>query len=189
MPNLWAKTSGKVYESFHGARTIDSEFNMKVEEVKQAERNMDGTRQLFRNFYGHFSGTKNFLSELYSTIGTSYDNNSPYWQYISEIIFVHQELERVFDVFAENIARLTHMTGDWDKYFNEIRANLKHREHLRFAYDHYDEKMEKLVKKRTGYLQSGKTESARFLAVFERVNINLNIFRMTSNIVKQQKLM
>lgn len=168
--HIWNTTSQRLYETFNGPRTIDSDFNMKVEETKLAERNMDSMRLLFANFYKHQSGIKVYLSQLYSTIGSSYDNQSPYWEFISEIIFVHQELERVFDVYAENIARVSHQTVEWDRYFSEIRANLKQREHLRFIHDHYDSKIEKLVIKRNQYLQKGKPESSRFLKVFERVN-------------------
>jgi hypothetical protein len=85
---------------------------------------------------------------------------------MQEVVIVHHNLELLYDVMEQNMVKIMSMSVEWDKYFSEIKANLKNRDAMRFVYDHYDEKMEKLVKRRNRY---GSAESQKFLKTFERV--------------------
>ncbi len=38
MPNLWSQYTQKIYETLYGPRTKDTEFDIKVEEIKACER-------------------------------------------------------------------------------------------------------------------------------------------------------
>lgn len=171
MPNLWTTTGRQLYESFSGPHTVDTEFNLKVEECKLVERNIANIQRLYRNFYKNTSGLKSFFEDVYSTFGACYENNSPYWSTVNEILIVHQEADMLYDILAENINRIYHVSSEWDKYFGEVRSHLKNRDESRFVYDHYDGKMERLVNKRNKKAHLGKTESARFLKSFERNDV------------------
>jgi hypothetical protein len=56
MPNVWSTTSRHLYESFYGPRTVDTEFNSKVEEIKIAEQNVERVKLLFHNLSSNFGG-------------------------------------------------------------------------------------------------------------------------------------
>lgn len=56
MPNQWSHGIRKMYESATGARTIDTEFNLKVEECKMVEHNLRSIQRLFREFYSNTRG-------------------------------------------------------------------------------------------------------------------------------------
>ncbi len=58
---------------------------------------------------------------------------------------------------------------EWNKYFAECRTHLKTRDQYRFKYDHYDDKMGKLVKDRDKHHANGKEESTGFIQKFDRV--------------------
>lgn len=168
MPNLWTNTTRQIYETFSGPRTIDTEFNLKVEELKMTERNLANVQRLYKNFFKNTSGIKSFFEDVYATLGSIYDNGSLLWPIINEVAIVHQEAEVLYDILAENINKIVLVSNEWDKYFNEVRANLKVRDGARVIYDHYDRKLAGLVKRRQEKDRKGRGESARFVKHMER---------------------
>ena len=63
------------------------------------------------------------------------------------------------------------MTTDWDKLHAEVQENLQRRESAREVYDHYDSKMEGLVRTRNEKLARHQSESAKDIEKFDRVYI------------------
>ena len=62
MPNLWTNTTQKVYEVFYGPRTRDTEFDIKVDEMKMHEKSFLGIKAILFNFQ---KNTKNNLLTKY----------------------------------------------------------------------------------------------------------------------------
>lgn len=60
---------------------------------------------------------------------------------------------------------------DWDKLFNEVKINHGAREKARLQYDHYDDKLEKLVKARNDKNYKNLPETENEIKLFERVII------------------
>lgn len=177
MPNQITKLTNQMYESFHGPRTVDTDFNLKVEECHMVEKNIHNIQKLYRNFQRNtvgkqklfILGLKHFFLDVYSTFGTCYENNSPYWPVINQVLVAHQQADALYDVLAHNVSKIAMIANEWDKYFSEVRSNLKSREGLRVAYEHYDARMEKAVKKRHKRQSKNKSEDAHFIKRFEGV--------------------
>lgn len=67
------------------------------------------------------------------------------------------------------MAKIATLVREWDKYFGEVRTHLVTRDRVRRAYDHYDHKMARVIRRRDKKLLKGKRESDRFLRHFESV--------------------
>ena len=50
---------------------------------------------------------------------------------------------------SKRLVNKKELATEWDKQYNEVQTNLKRRDESREIYDHYDKKMEELVRKRT----------------------------------------
>jgi len=181
MPNLWTSTTQKIYEAFYGPRTIDSEFNNKVEELKACERSLGGIRHTLANFQKNTSGLKNLLRDIYSHMSLAYSENSPYWSSIMEVCSAHQEAERLLDGMVEFVGILSSQTLDWERNFDDAKKNIALREEFRRTYDHYDQKLEKLVKSRQDKTTRGAKESDKEIQQFERVKNK--IYKITNFIL------
>ncbi len=72
---------------------------------------------------------------------------------------------------AENITMLSSQTAEWDRNFDDVKKNLAIRAEYRRTYDHYDEKLEKLVRLRNEKSMKGVDEPAKESAAFERVKL------------------
>jgi hypothetical protein len=59
MPNLWSLTYQKICETFSGPRTIDIEFDAKVEEMKNLEKSLIQIKSIFPNFARNTQGINN----------------------------------------------------------------------------------------------------------------------------------
>jgi hypothetical protein len=102
MPNAWSTTTRQIYEAFAGPGTVDTDFNLKVEEMKLSETNVRKVQDVFKNFHQHTKGWKTWLSDIYSSYGSCYGNDSPHYEIVNEVLVVHQELERLYDTFVRH---------------------------------------------------------------------------------------
>ena len=169
MPNFWSTTNQKLYESFYGPKTVDTEFNSKVEEVKLAEKNLHHFQNTISRFHHHNGGIRSYLMDLASAFENLYDKDSVFFPHSNQIVTVHREIAKLYDTYHQKIVGLHAGTLDWYGHLDIVKDNVKERDRLRMIHDHYDDKLEKYVKKRTHYLEKGRSESPRFIESFERV--------------------
>jgi hypothetical protein len=169
MPNIWSRTNRKIYEAFKGPRTVDMDFNKKVEEIRREEKYLAHLQSIIERFHESRETHKMHLIEVNHFLINCYDTNSHYWPYMNDIILTHKELEKLHDNYIENVMQITYLSNELNNRLNSIRENIKERDRLRFIHDHYDEKMEKYVRERNRRLETGKTESVEFVQGFERV--------------------
>ena len=172
MPNIWTNTSQKVYEIFYGPKTRDTEFDIKIDEMKMHEKSFLAIKAILYNFPKNTGGIKNMCRDVYNYLTATYGEGNPYAGLINEISNVHKEIERLYDNMTEQIRNIAGTTAQWDKYFEEARVNLVKRDNFRRTYDHYDEKMEKLVRTRNEKLYKRIQETPKEMERFDRV-INL----------------
>jgi len=170
MPNIWTNTSQKVYEIFYGPKTRDTEFDIKVDEMKMHEKSFLAIKAILYNFPKNTGGIKTMCRDVSNYLTATYEESGAYTGLITEISNVHKEIERLYDIMAEQIKNISITTLQWDRYFEEARANLTTRDNFRRTYDHYDEKMEKLVRTRNEKLYKGIQESQKEMEKFDRVN-------------------
>ena len=100
MKNLWNRATQRICEAFKGPRTKDTEFDMKVQEVKQAERGLLLVRQIFYSFDKNMIGFRSFCNEVNTGFRTSHQDNSPYTTISNEVCDLHQEMEALFLQFV-----------------------------------------------------------------------------------------
>lgn len=58
---------------------------------------------------------------------------------------------------------------DWNKYYDDINNLYKQRENLRRIHDHYDEKLEKIIKVRDEKAFKRQNETEKEIIKFDRV--------------------
>lgn len=169
MPNFFTVTNQRIYEAFHGPKTIDTDFNMKLEQVKQADRNIYHLDQLLYRVPHYFHGIRDYYSTLCNIIDSTFEKDTSYYIYSSQITNIYKELFRLYEVYTANVQAYHNTTFDWMKMLEDVKQSIKERERLRLIHDHYDDKIENYVKRRNRHLEKNQQESASFIEAFERV--------------------
>lgn len=170
MPNFWTTTTQSIYECFNGPRTKDVEFDQKVDEVKQIVNMVNRTKGIVLSFQNHIKGILVLCQELYNILPKVYEEKSIYYQFSQEICNSHRDMEKSFRNAAQVIAQMQTVTGIFEKKLGEVKENLFKREEARKVYDHYDEKMEELVKERNEKLARHVQENVEDIEKFDRVS-------------------
>ena len=169
MPNFWSTTMQKIYEAFNGPRTRDTEFDEKVNEVKQVIKAMTNTTNLIRNFPSRTGGIRSLCQELVNNLLIIYkDKGTIFSEFANDVITCHRNIEKAYLSCCEVLQNCQVLNSEWDKLFNEVKQNMTKREEARQIYDHYDEKMEKLVKERNEKLAKKIQEDEKDIAKFNR---------------------
>ncbi len=168
MPNKWTKATQAIYEFFNGPRTVDTEFNLKVEELNSIMNSMKIITSIIKNFPNQTMGLKNFCQSIYNNLTECYKGNSIYIPLIIDICDSHKKIETAYLNLCENITKIENGNLEWKKKFTEVQNSLINREETRKVYDHYDEKMEKLVKERNNKLSKGENEDIKDIEKFDR---------------------
>lgn len=171
MPNFWSTTTQKIYEVLYGPRTRDTEFDQKVEELHVTIGQIKQVRDTIKNFPSRTSGIQKTCRDLYTHLQACYAENTVYAEFLKDIVEAHKNVECAYSSCAETINALQQMTTDWDKLHAEVQENLQRRESAREVYDHYDSKMEGLVRTRNEKLARHQSESAKEIEKFDRVYI------------------
>jgi hypothetical protein len=168
MPNFWTQTTQAIYELFNGPRTVDTEFEEKQAELKAAITSMSQITNLITNFQSQTSGLQSFCQNLYTNLPKAYSGNSVYTPFIVDLCNSHKNIENAYLNCCNALKTLQISNQEWDNLFNEVKSALQKREESRKIYDHYDEKMEKLVKERNEKLQKRIEENSKDIEKFER---------------------
>jgi hypothetical protein len=170
MRNFLQTTYQKIYEAFNGVRTKDTEFDVKVEELKGCEKSFIGIKQIFSNFFVNTRGLKIMCRDVFNGLVAAYNDQCPYWNQILEISRAYKDVEALYDSMADTIGILANKTTEWDKIFEDSKINVALREQNRRIYDHYDEKLEKLVRIKNDKINRNIPETAIEIEMFNRVN-------------------
>ena len=168
MPNFWSQTTQSIYELFNGPRTVDTEFEEKQKELKASIESMGIINQTVKNFSNQTQGLRNFCQNVYNNLTKSYSKNSVYYPFIADLAETHKKVENAYNICSETLKNIQIKNVEWDKIFNDVQNGLQKREEARKIYDHYDEKMEKLVKERNEKLQKKIDENIKDIEKFER---------------------
>ena len=169
MPNFWSTATQKIYEVLYGPRTRDVEFDQKVEELKYVMGAMQNTRNIIKSFPQRTAGIQEVCREVYNNFKDVYGESVVYSPFIRDVCDAHKDIERAFLACCETLNSLQQMTDEWDKLFAEVNDNLNKRKSAREIYDHYDQKMEDLVRARNDKLSRHVQESVKEIEKFDRV--------------------
>ena len=180
MPNIWTKTMQMIYEAFKGPRTVDLEFNGKYEEIKLIVSQIKNISVTIKSFPDKLNGFKQLCTEICQHLIKPYPNDCLYFSQISAIISAHKDMIKCYDECADTLGKLTGSTEEWHKTFNELKLYLKKREEARKIYDHYEEKLEKLIEDKHKKMQNHQEETAEEIQKFDRVSkidFNFKLFQ------------
>ena len=56
MPNMWTNLKQELFEAFSGPRTLDKEFDEKVEELHKMVNSVENLNRIYHNFQIHTNG-------------------------------------------------------------------------------------------------------------------------------------
>lgn len=181
MPNFWSTATQSIYECFCGPRTRDTEFDEKVEETKRIISEVNSIKKTILELPSRIAPMMEFCQKLYAGVSTVYNEQNAFYPLTSELSKTHKDMEKAFSNCCNSIGCLSQINGEWEKLYSELSSYLPRREEARKCYDHYDEKMEQLVKDRNNKLAKRQQENIDEVEKFDRVNFLLK-FRMMKNI-------
>lgn len=115
-------------------------------------------------------GFKTLCEEIVTSLTSLYDVSSPYWSVINEIIFIYGEADKIYDYLALQVVEIHKTCSAFDLKYKEVMSEVQKREDARRTYDHYDQKMQKLVKKREEKASKYELETHKDFEYFGRVN-------------------
>ena len=167
MPNFWSKITQEAYECFQGPRTIDYDFDKKVQELHLTKEKIFQIRSIITSFPQRTLPLKSMYEEISSSFGLVFDRNSNYYAFMDDVCNAHRALLNAYLECCDLMKRVSESCSNWESQFLEVENDLKKRLELRKTYDHYDEKMEKLVKERNTKFNKGKEESESEIQKFE----------------------
>ena len=167
MPNFWSKLAQEAYECFNGPRTKDYDFDKKAQELQLTKDKIFQLRTIITNFPQRTLPFKSMFEEISSLFSLVFDRNSNYYGFMVDVCNAHRALLNAYSECCDMMKKVSDECSDWDNKFIEVENDIKRRNELRKNYDHYDEKMEKLVKERTARFNKGKSETESDIQKFE----------------------
>lgn len=169
MPNLWSTTTQKLSEFINGPRTKDTDYELKLQEFKSYEVKFHKLKDIFQNYFKNTHGYKNVSKDICTTLVTIYNESSVFWPLVKEINGIFEQSETLYDQLIINICEI-------EKTFDYAIAEMhgadkliELRKNSRMEYDHYDEKLEKLVHARLEKHSKNIAETEQEIKKFERV--------------------
>lgn len=171
MPNLWTSATQNIFEAFQGPRTKDDHFNGKMDEMKRLHKGMLCVKTTLENVKENTEGFKNIYKDLSEGLFHLFDKKSPYSKILNNILDTNDNLIKVHDTFNKYVTQLISRTSEWDQIFSKIKTSYDERENKRKIFDHYDEKMEKLIKNKAEKVNKHIPETKKDIELYERVII------------------
>lgn len=148
MKNLWNRATQRIYEAFNGPKVKDNEFDEKVNEMHNSEKGLLMLREVFLNSEKNYNGLRYHFTTVYSSLKAIYEGRSEFDSISNEIIQVHKEMEALCNNYLKAMYDVKQMTDEWMNLFREAKIAIENREKDRREYEHYDVKMEDIMKER-----------------------------------------
>ena len=163
MPNFWTKTTQFFDEALNGPRTNNAEFIRKKDEIKRIENGLSSLKHLLSNFASQTNQIKNLFQNISSIISNIYIDCPEYESITNEIINAHQEMITFYGAYVDKMAGLNAQAGNIKEMFKEANKALEQREEKRKVFDHYDEKLEKIKKKKNRDYEYQRRNEEKFI--------------------------
>ena len=174
MPNLWSVAKQNICEFFIGPRTKDVEFDKKVEELKKVNRSISELQNFYNNFHQNTKEYVTFNMDISHRLINVYESESIYSKTIDKIIDVHHQARLRYHDLIVGTNSIKEVGLFWDKNYLEVWNIIEKRDQARKAYDHYEQKLEILMNKRSSRLSNGEVETLQESEYYENVNLLIN---------------
>jgi hypothetical protein len=172
MKNLWNRATQRIYEAFNGPKVRDTEFDDKVAEMTNSEKGMIMLRNVYLNSEKNLFGLRAHFLEVMNSIKNIYGGCESYEALSNEIASAHQNMEDHVQTFVKAMNDVKNMTDEWMNLFRDAKIAIEKREKDRREYEHYDEKMESVMKERA----QKNNETPKELEYYSRVSIIILIY-------------
>ena len=182
MPNFWTKTTQFFDEALNGPRTNNAEFIRKKDEIKRIENGLSSLKHLLSNFASQTNQIKNLFQNISSIISNIYIDCPEYESITNEIINAHQEMITFYGAYVDKMAGLNAQAGNIKEMFKEANKALEQREEKRKVFDHYDEKLEKIKKKKNRDYEYQRRNEEKFIKAKDEF---FNSSKQTAQIVNE----
>lgn len=149
MKSFFDRATQRIYEAFNGPKVVDHEFDDKVNEMINSEKGMVQLKELFINMEANFNGVRNHARLVCSSLKAIYDGNKNYENVIKEITQVHVDIDVQVMSFFKSLSDVRNMTEEWMGLFVQAKILVEDRVKWRREYEHYDQKMEDMMKERS----------------------------------------
>jgi hypothetical protein len=146
MPNFWTQNMQKIYECFNGPRTIDYDFDKKKQELTVIRNKVFKIREILFSIENKMNGLHILFTDIFNNFSNVFDMNTNYESFMSDTCKVHDALDKIYFEYINKMKNLSSDLMKWDIPFKDLDKDLKEQIECRKTFDHYDEKMEKLVK-------------------------------------------
>lgn len=166
MKNLFNRATQRIYEAFNGPKLKDPEFDEKVSEMHASEKGMNMLRSVFLNCDKNIQGLKNHFGEVTNSIKCIYKGATSYDAVSNDLISAHENMEEQISQFSKAMNDVRNMTEEWVNLFRDAKAAIEKREADRREYEHYDQKMEDIMKERAGK----SSETPKEIEFYQRVS-------------------
>ena len=175
MKNLWNRATQRIFEAFNGPKVRDTEFDDKIVEMNNSEKGMIMLRSVFVNCERNMNGLKTHFNETSNSIKAIYSGSPAYDQISNELISAHTSMEEQIQIFVKAMADVKNMTDEWVNLFRDAKVAIEKREKDRREYEHYDQKMEELMKDRSTKTNETPKELEFYSRVSHLIYINIKI--------------
>jgi hypothetical protein len=103
MPSIWSNAKQAIMEILTGPRTVDTEFNDKLNELKDMVHTVENIIRIYHNFHYHTEGLKKVSVDI-SCLKLIYPESNPYSNIINDLINSFKHLEDNYDklVYCNN---------------------------------------------------------------------------------------
>ena len=107
------------------------------------------------------------------TLLSLYHESSPYYSIIQQIAQKFKAMENEYEKLILKVKETQKHQTSWHVLYNEVNLAINKRNELRRLYDHYDGKLERVLKTRTNKYEYDVEESKDEITYFERVKFIL----------------
>ena len=109
-----------VYESFYGPRTVDYDFDKKVQELHLTKEKIFQIRSIITSFPQRTLPLKSMYEEISSSFGLVFDRNSNYYAFMDDVCNAHRALLNAYLECCDLMKRVSESCSDWELKFSKI---------------------------------------------------------------------
>lgn len=168
MKSAWTSVSQKEFECFLGLRERDFEFEKKTEELTLAQQELDRIKEVLLSFANQTQGLPVLYEDISNNIIQAYSKDNCFFDFIQNVVRIHKELQAAYFNCKDLMETIVNDTQQWKDIYSQAEKDILDRNEKFKTYEHYDIKMEQLVKERNEKLNKKKTESDKDIEKYSR---------------------
>lgn len=136
MKHLFGKTE---------TRKQEEDFDKLVQKMRTIETGMLNFRKYMQCIGKSLEAMSTLYTEFSTVFPQFYETSSSFGDICKDLSSAHQDISRILLGFNTCLNKLLSRTSEWNSLFTQIKNELKEREEKKKNYDHYEDKLDKLM--------------------------------------------